>query len=69
MNDYQFRYLLEQLQKQEERSEQLDERMHHLANDMKIMVRSIKILTKKLVKTTGSQAQLGKKRKVPPLNS
>ena len=69
MNDYQFRYLLEQLQKQEERTELLDQRVDDLTNTIKIMAKSIKILTKKLDKATGAQPQLGKKRKVPPLNS
>ena len=50
MNEYQFNYLLEQLQKQEEESEKLDQRVDDLTHTMKTLARSIKILTKKLDK-------------------
>ena len=69
MNDYQFRYLLEQLQKQEEEAARLDQRIDHLTNDMKIMAKSIKALTQKLDKANGEQARTRKKRKVPLLNT
>lgn len=69
MNEYQFNYLLEQLQKQEEESEKLDQRVDDLTHTMKTLARSIKILTKKLDKATGAQAQPRKRRKVPLLNS
>ena len=69
MNDYQFRYLLEQLQKQEEETERLDQRIDDLTNGLKIMARSIKTLTRKLEKASSAQAQPRKKRKLPLLNS
>ena len=69
MNDYQFRYLLEQLQRQEEQTERLDQRIDDLTNGLKIMARSIKTLTRKLEKAASAQAQPRKKRKVPLLNS
>ena len=69
MNDYQFRYLLEQLQKQEEETGRLDQRIDDLTNGMKIMARSIKTLTRKLDKLGSEQVQPRKKRKLPLLNS
>ena len=69
MNDYQFRYLLEQLQKQEDESEKLDQKIDLLTNDMKIMAKSIKALTQKLDKAKGEQARTRKRRKVPLLNT
>ena len=69
MNDYQFRYLLEQLQKREEATDKLDQKIDHLTNDMKVMARSIKTLTQKLEKAMDAQARARKKRKVPLLNS
>ena len=69
MNDYQFRYLLEQLQKQEEETERLDQRIDDLTNGLKIMARSIKTLTRKLDKLGSEQVQPRKKRKLPLLNS
>jgi len=69
MNDYQFIYLLEQVQKQEEWSEQLDQKIDHLTNDMKIMTTSLKTLTQKLEKAMDAQARARKKRKVPLMNS
>ena len=69
MNDYEFRYLLEQLQKREEATDKLDQKIDHLTNDMKIMARSIKTLTQKLDKAMAAQARARKKRKVPLLTS
>ena len=69
MNDYQFRYLLEQLQKQEEETGRLDQRIDDLTNGMKIMARSIKTLTRKLDKLGSEQVQPRKQRKLPLLNS
>ena len=62
MNDYEFRYILEQLKRQEEETEKLEKKIDHLTIDMEIMAKSMKDLTKKLVKTPSAQAQPRKKR-------
>ncbi len=62
MNEYEFRYLLEQLKRQEEETERLDEKIDHLTNDMKLLARTVKDLTKKLDKAIAEQAPPRRKR-------
>ena len=62
MNDYEFRYILEQLKRQEEETERLEKKIDHLTNDMETMARSVKDLTKKLAEAPGAQAPPRKKR-------
>ena len=62
MNEYEFRYLLEQLKRQEEETERLDDKVDHLTNDMQLMARSIKDLTTKLDKAIAEQAPPRRKR-------
>jgi len=62
MNDYEFRYILEQLKRQEEETERLEKKIDHLTNDMETMARSVKDLKKKLAEAPGAQAPPRKKR-------
>lgn len=69
MNDYEFRYILEQLKRQEEETEKLEKKIDHLTIDMEIMAKSMNDLTKKLVKAPSAQAQPRKKREAAQIKS
>ena len=50
MNEFEFRYVIEQLKRQEDETEKLEKKIDHLTNDMTMMVHLISEMTHKLNK-------------------
>ena len=61
MNEFEFRYIIEQLKRQEEETEKLEKKIDHLTNDMTIMTHLISEMTHKLYKPAQNKKTAHKK--------
>jgi len=60
MNEFEFRYVIEQLKRQEEETEKLEKKIDHLTNDMTMMAHLISKMTHKLDKPAQKKRRLVK---------
>ena len=65
MNEFEFRYIIEQLKRQEDETEKLERKIDHLTNDMTIMAHVISEITHKLEKTIPERKMLRKTKSAP----
>ena len=61
MNEFDFRYIIEKLKRQEEETEKLEKKIDHLTNDMTIMTHLISEMTHKLDKPAQNKKTAHKK--------
>ena len=65
MNDLEFQYIIEQLKRQEDETEKLEQKIVHLTNDMTKMANVISNITHKLDKTEPAGKPLGETKNAP----